>query len=83
MQLLYTLQNCLGYQIGALAHGLANNGMTDAQRAALLPDSPEYMMREAGSKIQVAGWSSYSTLITALKLSMLFFYLRLTVCFVP
>lgn len=31
-----------------------------------------------GSKIQIAGWSSYSVLLWALKASLLFFYLRLT-----
>lgn len=36
--------------------------------------------RIIGSKIQVAGWTVYSALIWALKLSMLAFYVRLTVC---
>ncbi|RYP40738.1 hypothetical protein DL767_001493 [Monosporascus sp. MG133] len=76
--LLYSTQSTLGYQIGNLAHGLANNGMTDAQRAALSPSDPEYDMRVIGSKIQVAGWSCYSTLMVVLKFAMLFFYLRLT-----
>ncbi|KAK4184399.1 hypothetical protein QBC35DRAFT_506056 [Podospora australis] len=76
--LLYTVQSTLGYQIGNLAHGLANNGMTDAERAALLVTDPEYDMRVIGSQIQVAGWSCYSTLMAALKFSMLVFYLRLT-----
>ncbi len=79
MQLLYTTQTTLGYEVGNLAHGMANNGMTDAQRIALSTASPEYDMRVIGSKIQVAGWSVYSTLMMVLKLAMLFFYLRLTV----
>lgn len=70
----------LGYEIGNLAHGLANNGMTDAQRQALLPGDPEYDARVLGSQIQVAGWTVYSCLIATLKLSMLVFFLRLTVC---
>jgi hypothetical protein len=70
----------LGYEIGNLAHGLANNGMTDAQRQALLPSDPEYGARVIGSQIQVAGWTVYSCLIATLKLSMLVFFLRLTVC---
>lgn len=45
MQLLYSTQVPLGYEIGNLAHGLANNGMTDAQRAALSIDDPEYYAR--------------------------------------
>ncbi|KAK3904349.1 hypothetical protein C8A05DRAFT_31886 [Staphylotrichum tortipilum] len=76
--LLYTTQTTLGYEVGNLAHGMANNGMTDAQRVALSPTNPEYDMRVIGSKIQVAGWSVYSTLMMVLKFAMLFFYLRLT-----
>ncbi|KAM7187214.1 hypothetical protein V8F20_011060 [Naviculisporaceae sp. PSN 640] len=74
----YTLQTVLGYEIGNLAHGLANNGMTEEQRAALSPTDPEYEMRIIGSKIQVAGWTIYSTLVTVLKLAMAVFFLRLT-----
>lgn len=33
--------------------------------------------RIIGSQIQIAGWTMYSTLIWSLKLSMLFFYMRL------
>ncbi|EWG49071.1 hypothetical protein FVEG_08689 [Fusarium verticillioides 7600] len=92
----YTIQTTLAYNVGILAHGLANNGITDAQRAALSPGDPEYdfrlvvycrpsphgllteMSRIIGSKIQVAGWTIYSALIWSLKLSMLYFYTRLT-----
>ncbi|KAM7186715.1 hypothetical protein V8F33_011638, partial [Rhypophila sp. PSN 637] len=74
----YTIQTTLGYEIGNLAHGLANNGMTEEQRASLSPADPEYQMRVIGSKIQVAGWSIYSTLVTLLKLAMAVFFLRLT-----
>ncbi|KAB5577894.1 hypothetical protein GE09DRAFT_1168671 [Coniochaeta sp. 2T2.1] len=74
----YTIQTTLAYSIGSAAHGLANNGMTDAERAALSPNDPEYAFRVAGSKIQVAGWTTYSALMWSLKLSMLFFYTRLT-----
>ncbi|KAF4964559.1 hypothetical protein FSARC_7518 [Fusarium sarcochroum] len=74
----YTIQTTLAYNIGILAHGLANNGMTDAERAALSPSSQEYDFRIIGSKIQVAGWTIYSALIWSLKLSMLYFYTRLT-----
>lgn len=74
----YTIQTTLAYSIGNLAHGLANSGMTDAERAALSPNDPEYQFRIIGSKIQVAGWTIYSALIWCLKLSMLFFYTRLT-----
>ncbi|KAI0446131.1 hypothetical protein F4803DRAFT_505714 [Xylaria telfairii] len=76
--LFYTSQTVLGYNVGAIAHGLANNGMTDAERAALSPNDPEYQIRIIGSKIQIAGWSVYSSLMCFLKLSVLAFYIRLT-----
>ncbi|PLN80620.1 hypothetical protein BDW42DRAFT_170475 [Aspergillus taichungensis] len=74
----YTAQTALAYSVGNVAHGLANNGLTDAQRATLSHDGPEYQLRVIGSKIQVAGWTTYSVLIGSLKLSMLAFYIRLT-----
>ncbi|KAF5863367.1 hypothetical protein ETB97_010247 [Aspergillus alliaceus] len=74
----YTAQTALAYSVGNVAHGLANNGMTDAQRATLSVDNQEYRERVIGSKIQVAGWTTYSALIWSLKLSMLAFYIRLT-----
>lgn len=37
------------------------------------------LIRVIGSKIQIAGWSTYSALINSLKLSMLAFYVRLMV----
>ncbi|KAE9374975.1 hypothetical protein N431DRAFT_406051 [Stipitochalara longipes BDJ] len=57
--------------------GLANNGMTDAERAALSPDSTEYQLRVFGSKIQVVGWTTYVCLISTLKTAVLVFYIRL------
>ncbi|OAA50728.1 hypothetical protein ISF_09346 [Cordyceps fumosorosea ARSEF 2679] len=75
--LFYTAQTTLGYNVGHAAHGLANNGMTETQRASLDPNSDEYMRRVVGSKIQVAGWSTYVCLMTGLKISMLFFLARL------
>lgn len=44
-QLLYTTQYSLAYFAVNHGEGLANNGMTDAQRAALSPDSMEYQLR--------------------------------------
>ena len=88
----------LAYSVGNVAHGLANNSMTEAQRAALDPGSAEYRERSViqprsgdwtltdaanriiGSKIQIAGWATYTALINSLKLSMLVFYTRLMVC---
>ncbi|KJF61196.1 uncharacterized protein CIMG_11576 [Coccidioides immitis RS] len=76
--ILYACQSALGYSIGNSAKGLANNSLTDAERAALSINDPEYQFRVIGSKIQVAGWTVYSGLISALKLSVLSFYIRLT-----
>lgn len=38
-----------------------------------------HLIRVIGSKIQIAGWSTYVALINSLKLSMLAFYIRLMV----
>ncbi|EQL01350.1 hypothetical protein G6O67_005275 [Ophiocordyceps sinensis] len=75
---LYVAETILAFCVGHVAHGLANNGMTDEQRVALSPNDPEYRLRVIGSKIQLAGWSTYSTLLWSLKASLLVFYLRLT-----
>ncbi|KAI1082567.1 hypothetical protein F5B20DRAFT_578236 [Whalleya microplaca] len=74
----YAIETSLAYSVGAVGHGLANNGMTDEQRVALSPDNPEYRIRVIGSQIQLAGWSSYSVLLWSLKASLLVFYMRLT-----
>ena len=37
------------------------------------------VIRVLGSKIQIAGWTTYAALINSLKLSMLAFYVRLMV----
>ncbi|OTA82176.1 hypothetical protein M434DRAFT_84918 [Hypoxylon sp. CO27-5] len=74
----YAVETSLAYSVGAVAKGLANNGMTDEQRVALSPDSEEYKTRVVGSQIQLAGWSSYSVLLWSLKASLLVFYMRLT-----
>ncbi|CAI7623067.1 unnamed protein product [Penicillium viridicatum] len=75
--ILYTAQAALAYSVGNVSGGLANNGMTTAQREALSPDNAAYRARVIGSKIQIAGWSTYVALINSLKLSMLAFYIRL------
>jgi hypothetical protein len=45
VQIIYSAQCTLGYNVGVLARGLANNGMSDAQRSALSPSDPEYEWR--------------------------------------
>ncbi|EGE79720.2 hypothetical protein BDDG_02661 [Blastomyces dermatitidis ATCC 18188] len=77
LHLLYSAQFTLAFFAVNHGQGLANNGMTDAARAALDPDSEEYRLRVFGSKIQVIGWTCYSFLICMLKMSMLVFYTRL------
>ncbi|KAF4333750.1 short-chain dehydrogenase reductase sdr [Fusarium beomiforme] len=74
----YTLETVLRYNVGARWHGLANNGMTNEQRASLDPGSDEYTWRINGSKTQLKGWAAYSFLLWCLKASMCTFYLRLT-----
>ncbi|KAL7620076.1 hypothetical protein AAE478_010625 [Parahypoxylon ruwenzoriense] len=74
----YAVETSLAYSVGAVAKGLANNGMTDEERAALDPNSQEFRTRVVGSQIQLAGWSSYSVLLWSLKASLLVFYMRLT-----
>ncbi|KFY93173.1 hypothetical protein V500_03873 [Pseudogymnoascus sp. VKM F-4518 (FW-2643)] len=76
--LLYTTQSTLAYFAVSHGQGLANNGMTDAERAALSVGSGEYVLRVFGSKIQVIGWTCYCCLIFTLKMAVLFFYVRLT-----
>ena len=52
--------------------------MTPEQRANLDPHGEEYRLRVGGSKNQIAGWVTYTTLLWALKTCMLIFYSRLT-----
>ncbi|KLU83806.1 hypothetical protein MAPG_02857 [Magnaporthiopsis poae ATCC 64411] len=74
----YSVETYLAYSVGAFWRGLANNGMTNEQRAAVVPESEEWWLRVNGSKTQVAGWSTYTLLLWLLKASMCAFYLRLT-----
>ncbi|KAI1521888.1 hypothetical protein PtrSN002B_012300, partial [Pyrenophora tritici-repentis] len=78
--LFYTAQCVLGYILGAVAQGLANDGMTSDERSVLSQDDHEYIMRVMGSKIQVAGWTVAVCLLWSLKLCVALFYLRLTSC---
>ncbi|KAL2757019.1 hypothetical protein ACRALDRAFT_1081040 [Sodiomyces alcalophilus JCM 7366] len=74
----YGIESGLAYSVGAWAKGLANNGMTDEERAALSPDDPEYQLRVMGSIIQLCGWSSYAMVLWSLKSALLVLYMRLT-----
>ncbi|RPB21961.1 hypothetical protein L211DRAFT_789466 [Terfezia boudieri ATCC MYA-4762] len=76
--MIYGLETGAGYSVGALFRGMANNGMTDEQRATLVPGSQEWNWRVGGSKIQLIGWSLWSTALWLLKICMAVFYSRLT-----
>ena len=75
----YATETALAYTVGAFYGGLTNSGMSDAERAALSPDSEEYSWRVSGSKVQVAGWCMYVTVLWVIKGALCAFYLRLTV----
>ena len=76
----YTIETALAYTVGAQFHGLTNSGMTDEERKALSPDSDEHAWRVGGSKIQVAGWVMYASVLWLVKAALCAFYFRLTVC---
>lgn len=75
----YTIETALAYTVGAQFKGLTNSGMTDEERKALSPDSDEYGWRVGGSKIQVAGWVMYASVLWVIKAALCAFYFRLTV----
>ncbi|KAL4731213.1 hypothetical protein ACLX1H_000175 [Fusarium chlamydosporum] len=74
----YTIETALAYTVGAQFKGLTNSGMTDEERKALSPDSDEYGWRVGGSKIQVAGWVMYASVLWVIKAALCAFYFRLT-----
>ncbi|KAH7116380.1 hypothetical protein EDB81DRAFT_952986 [Dactylonectria macrodidyma] len=74
----FTLEVIAAHLVGAKFQGLTNSYMTDAQRAAIDPNSQEYYSRQWGSKIQVIGWSFYASILWALKFCVATFYSRLT-----
>ncbi|OIW30387.1 hypothetical protein CONLIGDRAFT_681156 [Coniochaeta ligniaria NRRL 30616] len=75
--LLYTAETATAHYVVEIWHGLANSGMTDAERAALDPNSTEYYFRVKGSQTQLFGWLVYIVLLWTLKAAWLFFYRRL------
>ncbi|KAF8461226.1 hypothetical protein BDZ91DRAFT_798208 [Kalaharituber pfeilii] len=74
----YALETGAAYSVGAVFYGLANNGMSDEQRATLEPGSQEWNLRVGGSKLQMVGWSLYTLLLWLLKACMAIFYSRIT-----
>lgn len=78
LQLVYTAESVAAYFVVAYWKGVANNGMTDEERAALSPTSEEYMLRVNGSKTHVIGLLLYTTLLWLLKGCWVIYYFRLT-----
>ncbi|OBS24494.1 hypothetical protein FPOA_05035 [Fusarium poae] len=78
--IVYTAESVAAYFVVAYWKGLANNGITPAQRQALRdnPDSPEWALRVNGSKTHVIGLLLYMTLLWLLKGYWVVYYLRLT-----
>lgn len=46
-QVFYVVETLVAYSVGNITHGLANNSMTDEERAALQPSDAEYQTRYA------------------------------------
>ncbi|KAK7427619.1 hypothetical protein QQZ08_005894 [Neonectria magnoliae] len=78
--LVYTAESVAAYFVVAYWKGLANNGITPAQREALLddPNNPEWELRMNGSKTHVIGLLLYMTLLWLLKGYWIVYYNRLT-----
>ncbi|KAK5658179.1 hypothetical protein OQA88_2152 [Cercophora sp. LCS_1] len=76
--LTYTAESVMAHLVVAYWRGLANNAMTEDQRASLSPTSEEYLFRVNGSKTHVAGLLLYTTLLWLLKGCWTIYYARLT-----
>ncbi|KAK4205414.1 hypothetical protein QBC40DRAFT_320139 [Triangularia verruculosa] len=74
----YTGESVAAHILVTSTDGLANNGMTDQERAALNPNSEEYAKRVIGSKLHVAGLLLYATILWGLKACWTLYYSRLT-----
>lgn len=74
----YTAESVAAYFVVAYWQGLANNAMTDDERAALDPTSPEWTLRVNGSKTHVIGLLLYATLLWLLKGCWIIYYIRMT-----
>ncbi|RYC60380.1 hypothetical protein CHU98_g5833 [Xylaria longipes] len=53
--LIYAAETALAYSVGAVAMGLANNGMTNEERRTLDPNSPEYHTRHVIASASFTG----------------------------
>ncbi|PVH92570.1 hypothetical protein DM02DRAFT_482862, partial [Periconia macrospinosa] len=76
--LFHTAGTVAAYYAVVVWKGLANNGMTEAQRAALDSNSEEWRFRVNGSKTHIIGLIMYTTVLWLLKACWLIYYMRLT-----
>ncbi|KAM0417256.1 hypothetical protein ACHAPT_012767 [Fusarium lateritium] len=75
----FSIETTMAYLVVGQFHGLSNSNMSPAERSALDPDSTEYKLRVGGSKSQVVGWFTYTTVLWVIKSALCSYYLRLTV----
>ncbi|KAM3069507.1 hypothetical protein ACMFMG_005615 [Clarireedia jacksonii] len=74
----YTLEATCSYYLSVVWKNYSNAGMTDAERAALDPDSKEWQYRVNGSITHIVQWFAYVNLMWALKGCWLVYFTRLT-----
>lgn len=77
-QAVYNCETIAAHAVVAWWKGLANSGLTEAQREAIDPGSEEFRLRVNGSKTHVIGLLLYTTLMWLLKVCWIFYYARLT-----
>ncbi|KFG82237.1 hypothetical protein MANI_026739 [Metarhizium anisopliae] len=76
--LFYVSMTAFSTSLNHVSGGATNAGLTDNERAAILPGSLAFEQRVLGSKLQIGGWLSYVMCLWTLKTSLLVLYLRLT-----
>ncbi|KID85293.1 polyketide synthetase PksP [Metarhizium guizhouense ARSEF 977] len=76
--LFYASMTAVSTSLNHFSGGETNAGLTDDERAAILPGSLAFEQRVLGSKLQIGGWLSYMMCLWTLKASLLVLYLRLT-----
>ncbi|EFY95181.2 hypothetical protein X797_010165 [Metarhizium robertsii] len=76
--LFYASMTAFSTSLNHVSGGATNAGLTDNERAAILPGSLAFEQRVLGSKLQIGGWLSYVMCLWTLKTSLLVLYLRLT-----
>ncbi|KAH7132974.1 hypothetical protein EDB81DRAFT_659697 [Dactylonectria macrodidyma] len=74
---LYLVEIALAHAARSHLGGLANHGMSDAERARLGASGEEHTLRVLGSQIYLAGWVVHVSLLWTLKAAMCSFCSRL------